>query len=62
MKQILYGFLCEYDKALDFEDNVWVEINGVIVLGEYFGPLPMIKVNEIKKVTTPNEVFVKMPK
>lgn len=57
----IVGFLCSYDFATDFEDNEWVEANGTIVLGDYYGPIPMIKIDSIKKITTPEDVFVYPP-
>lgn len=58
----IVGFLCEYDNALDFEDNVWVEIYGTIFLGDYYGAIPVIKVGTIKRITTPENIFVYPPK
>lgn len=57
----IVGFLCEYDNINDFENNVWVEIYGTITLGNYYGPMPIIKVNQIKRITTPQNVFVLPP-
>lgn len=58
----IVGFLCTYDKASDFEDNVWVEIQGTIAVGNYYGQLPIIKISTIKKITTPENTFVYPPK
>lgn len=57
----IVGFLCEYEKAEDFDDNVWVEAQGTIALGDYYGPIPIIKINTIKRITTPNDTFVYPP-
>lgn len=57
----IVGFLCSYDQADDFDNNVWVEATGTIVLGDYYGPIPMIKIDTIRKITTPNDVFVTLP-
>ena len=57
----IVGFLCEYEHATDFENNVWVEAHGTISLGNYYGPMPIIKIDTIKKITTPNDVFVYPP-
>ncbi len=57
----IVGFLCEYPQIADFENNVWVEVEGTIILGNYYGPMPIIKVNSIKRITTPNDVFVYPP-
>lgn len=60
-KSVIVGFLCEYDKAKDFEDGTWVEITGEITKGDYHGDMPIVKVTEIKKVDTPNEEYVYPP-
>ncbi|MBQ9313389.1 MAG: hypothetical protein IJ220_00025 [Clostridia bacterium] len=57
----IVGFFCSYDYASEFENNEWVEATGTIVLGDYYGPIPMIKINTIKRITTPNDVFVYPP-
>lgn len=57
----IVGFLCDYSNASDFENNVWVEVHGQIILGNYYGPIPIIKINTIKKITTPEDTFVYPP-
>lgn len=57
----IVGFLCETEEIKNFENNSWIEIKGTIKLKEYHGPMPIIKVYEIKKITTPNEAFVSPP-
>ena len=32
---VVVGFLCEYDKAKNFNDDTWVEITGEITKGDY---------------------------
>ena len=58
----IVGFLCEYQQSNDFENNVWVEAHGTIALGNYFGPIPIVKIDTIKRITTPNDNFVYPPK
>ena len=58
----IVGFLCEYDKINEFENNSWIQITGTIKLKDYHGPMPVIEVSEIHKITTPNETFVLPPK
>lgn len=60
-KSVIVGFLCEYDKAKNFEDGTWIEITGEITKGNYHGDMPIVKVTEIKKVNTPNEEYVYPP-
>lgn len=55
------GFLCNYNKISEYETNSWIKINGVIEKGHYFGEIPIIRVKTIKKITTPNEIFVTPP-
>ena len=55
------GFLCNYNQISQYETNSWVKINGVIEKGHYFGEILIIRVKSIKKVTTPNEIFVNPP-
>lgn len=55
------GFLCNYNQISQFETNSWVKITGTIEKGHYFGEIPIIQVKSIKKVTTPNEIFVAPP-
>lgn len=57
----IVGFLCEYDDINKFENNVWIEIKGVISLKDYHGPMPVIEVYEINRITTPNETLVFPP-
>jgi len=57
----IVGFFCSYEFANDFENNEWVEATGTIVLGDYYGPIPMIQIDTIKKITTPNDIFVYPP-
>lgn len=58
----IVGFFCEYEMADDFENNEWVEATGTIVLGDYYGPIPMLQIQSIHKITTPNDIFVNPPK
>lgn len=55
------GFLCNYNQISQYESNSWVKINGTIEKGHFFGEIPIIRVKSIKKVTTPNEIFVSPP-
>ena len=60
-KSVIVGFLCEYDKAKEFEDGTWIEITGEITKGDYHGDMPIVKITEIKKVDVPNEEYVYPP-
>lgn len=60
-QSVVVGFLCEYEKAKEFENETWVEITGEITKGDYHGDMPIIKVMEIKKVDRPSEEAVYPP-
>lgn len=62
---VVVGFLCDgsasgVDSA-GFEDRTWVEVEGVIVKGNYHGDMPVIKVKNINKTNVPNDEFVYPP-
>ena len=58
---VIVGFLCEYEKAKDFQDNTWVEITGEITKGNYHGDMPIVKITNITKVDKPNDEYVYPP-
>ncbi len=58
---VIVGFLCEFEKAKDYQDNTWVEVTGEITKGDYHGDMPIIKVTDMKQVDKPNEEFVYPP-
>ena len=60
-QSVIVGFLCEYDKAKEFENNTWVNLTGKITKGNYHADMPIIKVTEIKKVDKPTEEYVYPP-
>lgn len=51
---VVVGFLCHSTLASNYEDGVWVEIQGVISKGDYNGEIPVIEIEEIKKVDAPS--------
>ena len=57
----IVGFYCTYEFANEFENNQWVEATGTIILGDYFGPIPILKIDTIHKINTPNDIFVNPP-
>lgn len=57
----IVGFLCEYDLASEYQNNIWIEVTGTITRGNYYGEIPIVKIEEIKRITTPNEIFVSPP-
>ena len=60
-QSVVVGFLCEYEKAKEFEDNTWVEITGEVTKGDYHGDMPIIKITSINKTSAPNDDKVYPP-
>ncbi len=57
----IVGFLCEYENASEYQNNEWIDIDGVIDITDYHGTMPVIKVKKITRITTPNDFFVNPP-
>ena len=58
---VVVGFLCHYNLAKNFETGSWVEIEGTITKGNYYGDMPIIEIEEIKQVEAPDEEYVYPP-
>ena len=58
---VVVGFLCHSSVAKNYEDGAWVEIEGTITNGDYYGDMPIIEVENIKEVATPNDEYVYPP-
>lgn len=58
---VVVGFLCHSNIAKNFDDGTWVEIEGTITKGEYYGVMPVIEVENIKSVSVPNDEYVYPP-
>ena len=58
---VVVGFLCEYDKAKNFNDDTWVEITGEITKGDYHGDMPIVKITNIQETNKPSEEYVYHP-
>lgn len=58
---VVVGFLCHSTIAQNFEDSTWVEIQGTITKGEYNGEIPVIEIEDIKKIDTPSDEYVYPP-
>lgn len=57
----IVGFLCTYENAKEFDDNLWVKATGVITKGNFNGQIPIVSIKTLKKITTPNDIFVYPP-
>ena len=60
-QSVIVGFLCEYEKANEFQDNTWVEITGEIYKGNYHGDMPIVKVTKMNEIDKPNDEYVYPP-
>jgi len=58
---VIVGFLCNYEKATNFEDGTWVEVTGTIEKGVYHGEIPIIKVEQIREIEKPSDEYVYPP-
>jgi len=58
---VVVGFLCNYNKAKDFEDGTWIEITGTITKGTYHGEMPVIDIENIQKIEKPSDEYVYPP-
>lgn len=58
---VVVGFLCEFENAIQYEDNCWIEIEGEIIKGNYHGDMPIIQIQEIKKIEKPSDEYVYPP-
>ena len=57
----IVGFLCESEIASELEPNTWVSAEGIIMLGNYHGPMPIIHVEKLKEIKIPKKATVLPP-
>ena len=58
---VVVGFLCHSNIASNFEDGTWVELEGTITKGDYYGEMPIVEVDKINQVTAPTDEYVYPP-
>ena len=58
---LVVGFLCSYDDAMSFEEGTWVDLTGTITKEDFHGEIPVVKVDNIKKIDIPDDVYVYPP-
>lgn len=58
---VVVGFLCSSEVAKNFENNAWVEIEGTITKGYYYGDIPIIKIDKINQINEPTDEYVYPP-
>ncbi len=57
----IVGFLCELDDFCTYKDHTWVSAEGILYVGNYHGPMPIIKIDKIEQIENPNLPFVTPP-
>lgn len=58
---IVVGFLCSYNKSADLSDGCWINITGTIEKGNYYGDIPIIKIDSLEKTQKPENPNVYPP-
>ena len=58
---VVVGFLCHSEIASNFENGTWVEIEGTITKGNYYGDMPIIEIEKINTVQEPTDEYVYPP-
>lgn len=60
-RAVVVGFLSICDNISQLQNGCWVEVEGIIEKGYYHGDIPVIKVQNIKEVSVPNDEYVYPP-
>jgi len=58
---VVVGFLCHSSISQNYVDGTWLEIQGTITKGNYNGEIPVIEVESINQINTPNDEYVYPP-
>ena len=58
---VVVGFLCEYEKAKELVNDSWIKITGKISKGNYYGEIPIIKIDSLEETSIPNNPYVSPP-
>lgn len=58
---VVVGFMCECDQISKYEDYSWIEIEGIITKGNYHGDIPIIQIEELKRIDKPSDEYVYPP-
>lgn len=58
---VVVGFLCHSKIANNFESGRWVEIEGTITKGYYYGDIPIVEIEKINQVDEPTDEYVYPP-
>ncbi len=60
-QSLVIGFLSEYEEAKMLENDSWVKVYGTIQKGEFFGEIPILKIDYLEEATVPENEFVPLP-
>ena len=58
---VVVGFLCEYENAKDLINDSWIKITGKISKGDYYGEIPILKIEKIEEASIPTNPYVAPP-
>lgn len=58
---VVVGFLCHFNLAKNYENGTWIEIEGTITKGNYYGDMPIIEIEKINTIDKPNDEYVYPP-
>ena len=60
-QSLVVGFLSNYDKAKNYEDDTWIDVTGEITKGNFNGDIAILNILEIKKIDKPSDAEVYPP-
>ncbi len=60
-QSVVVGFLSEYEDAKMFKNDTWVKVYGTIEKGDFFGEIPILKIDYLEETTVPEDEFVPIP-
>ena len=58
---VVVGFLCEYENGKKLVNDSWIKITGKITKGNYYGEIPIIKIESLEETSIPNNPYVSPP-
>ncbi len=58
---VVVGFLCEYENAKDLVNDSWIKISGKIDKGNFYGEIPVIKIETLEEASIPDNPYVSPP-
>ena len=58
---VVVGFLCEYENAKELINDSWIKITGKITKGNFYGEIPIIKIENLEETSIPTNPYVNPP-